>query len=69
MTMSAFLSRHPGQDLASPNEIIPISFQSQEVMNDTDICCPTKKPTTPVKRVTRKDSTTRRSCPNMAINR
>ena len=54
MTISDFLSRHPGQDLASPNEIIPISFQSQEVMNDTDICCPAKKPSTPVKRVTRR---------------
>ena len=54
MTISDFLSRHPGQDLASPNEIIPISFQSQEVMNDTDICCPAKKPTTPVKSVTRR---------------
>ena len=36
------------------DEIIPISFQSQEVMNDTDICCPAKKPSTPVKRVTRR---------------
>ena len=54
MTISDFLSRHPGQDLASPNEIIPISFQSQEVLTDTDICCPAKKPTTPVKRVTRR---------------
>ena len=54
MTTSDFLSRHPGQDLASPNEIIPISFQSQELLNDTDICCPVKKPPTPVKRVTRR---------------
>ena len=54
MTISNFLSRHPGQDLASPNEIIPISFQSKELLNDTDICCPTKKPSTPVKRVTRR---------------
>ena len=54
MTISDFLSRHPGQDLASPNEIIPISFQSQEVINDTDICSPAKRPTTPVKRVTRR---------------
>ena len=29
MTISDFLSRHPGQDLASTNEIIPISFQSR----------------------------------------
>ena len=54
MTISDFLSRHPGQNLASPNEIIPISFQSQEVLIDTDICCPAKKPSTPVKRVTRR---------------
>ena len=54
MTISDFLSRHPGQDLASPNEIIPISFQSKELLNDTDICCPAKKPSTPVKRVTRR---------------
>ena len=30
MTVSDFLSGHPVQDLASPNEIIPISFQSKE---------------------------------------
>ena len=29
MIISDFLSRHPGQDLAYPNEIIPISFQSR----------------------------------------
>ena len=40
--------------MASPNEIIPISFQSKELLNNTDICCPTKKPPTPVKRVTRR---------------
>ena len=40
--------------MASPNEIIPISFQSNELLNDTDICCPVKKPPTPVKRVTRR---------------
>ena len=54
MTISDFLSRHPGQDLASPNEIIPISFQSKELLNETDICCLAKKPSTPVKRVTRR---------------
>ena len=54
MTISDFLSRHPGQDLASPNEIIPISFQSKAILNDTDICCPAKKPSTPAKRVTRR---------------
>ena len=54
MTISDFLSRNPGQDLASPNEIIPISFQSQELLTNTDICCPVKKPSTPVKRVTRR---------------
>ena len=54
MTISDFLSRHPGQDLVSPNEIIPISFQSKELLNDTDICCPAKKPSTLVKRVTRR---------------
>ena len=54
MTISDFLPRHPGQDLASPNEIIPISFQSKELLNNTDICCPAKKPSTPVKRVTRR---------------
>ena len=54
MTISDFLSRHPGKDLASPNEIIPISFQSKELLNDTDICCAVKKPSTPVKRVTRR---------------
>ena len=54
MTISDFLSRHPGQDLVSPNEIIPISFQSKELLNDTDNCYPEKKPSTPVKRVTRR---------------
>ena len=54
MTITDFLCRHPGQDLASPNEIIPISFQSKELLNETDICCPAKKPSTPVKRVTRR---------------
>ena len=54
MTVSDFLSRHPGQDLASPNEIIPISFQSRELLNNTDILCPVKKPATPIKRVTRR---------------
>ena len=29
VTVSDFLSRHPGQDLASPNEIIPISFKAR----------------------------------------
>ena len=52
MTVSDFLSRHPGQDLASPNEIIPISLQSRELLNNTDIFCPAKKPPTLVKRVT-----------------
>ena len=32
MTISDFLSRHPDQDLASANEIIPISFQSKELL-------------------------------------
>ena len=48
MTISDFLSRHPGQDVASANEIIPISFQSKGLLNNTDICCPAKKPTIPV---------------------
>ena len=52
MTISDFLSRHPGQGFASPNEIIPISFQSKELLNDTDICCPVKKVPTLVERVT-----------------
>ena len=54
MTISDFLSRHPGQDSSSPNEIIPISFQSKELINDTDICRPAKKPSAPEKRVTRR---------------
>ena len=54
MAVSGFLSRHPGQDFASPNEIIPISFQSKELLNNTDIFCPVKKPHTPIKRVTRR---------------
>ena len=53
MTISDFLSRHPGQDLASPNKIIPISFQSKELLNDTDICSPVKKPPMPIKRMRR----------------
>ena len=48
MKISDFLSRHPGQDLASPN------FQNKELFNNTDICCPVKKPPTPVKTVTRR---------------
>ena len=54
MTVFDFLSRHPGQDLASPHKIIPISFQSKELLNNTDIFSPAKKPPTPVKRVTRR---------------
>ena len=54
MTISDFLSRHPGQNLASPNEIIPISFQSKELLNETDICCPARKPSTPVQKVKRR---------------
>ena len=54
MTVSDFLSRHQGQELASPNGIIPISFQSRELLNNTDIFCPAKKTPTPVKRVTRR---------------
>ena len=54
MAISDFLSRLPGQDLASPNEIIPISFQSREMLNNTDILCPAKKTPTQVKRVTRR---------------
>ena len=54
MTISDFLPRHPGQDLASPNEIIPISFQSKELLNNTDICCPAKKALTLITRVTRR---------------
>ena len=54
MTTSDFISRHKGQDLASPNEIIHISFQNGELLNNTDILCPAKKTPTPVKRVTRR---------------
>ena len=36
MTISDFLSRHPGYDLASLNEIIPISFQIRELLNNAD---------------------------------
>ena len=35
MTVSNFLSRHPGLDLASPNEIIPIFFQIKELLNNS----------------------------------
>ena len=54
MAISHFLSMHPGQNLASPNKIIPIFFQNKELLNNTDICCLVKKPPTPVKRVTRR---------------
>ena len=54
MTVSDFLSRHLGQELASPNEIIPVSFPSRHLLNNIDIFCPAKKPPTPVKRVTRR---------------
>ena len=54
MMVSDFLSRHPDQDLASPNKIIPISFQNRELLNNTDIFCPAKMPPTPVMRVTRR---------------
>ena len=32
MAISDFLSWHPGHDEASPNEIIPISFQIRELL-------------------------------------
>ena len=54
MTISDFLSRHPGQDSVSPNEIIPISFQSRELLNSREFLCLAKKTPTPVKRVTRR---------------
>ena len=54
MTISAFLPGHQGQDLASPNEIIPISFQSSELLNNADILCPAKKTPMLVRRVTRR---------------
>ena len=36
MTISDFLSRHPGNDVASPNEIIPIAFQMRYLFNNAD---------------------------------
>ena len=36
MTIFDSLSRHPDHDLASPNEIIPISFQIRELLNNVD---------------------------------
>ena len=40
--------------MASLNEIISISVQSRDLLNNTDIFCPVKKPPNPVKRVTRR---------------
>ena len=56
MTIADFLSRNPGQDLASPNKIIPTSFQSRELLNITDILCPTNRTPALVKRMTRMTS-------------
>ena len=36
MTISDFLSRHPGHNIASQNEIIPISFQIRELLSNSD---------------------------------
>ena len=36
MKISDFLTRHPGHDLASPNEIIPIAFQIRKLLNNAD---------------------------------
>ena len=36
MTLSNFLSRHSGHDLASSNEILPISFQIRELFNNAN---------------------------------
>ena len=36
MTISDFLSRHQGQDLVSPNEIIQINSQLSELLNNVD---------------------------------
>ena len=36
MTISDFLSRHPGHDLASQNEIIPILFQIRELLTNAN---------------------------------
>ena len=63
MTISDSLSKHPGKELASPDEIIPISFQRKELLNDTDICCPAKKPPTSVNRVTRRTAQPREVAP------
>ena len=54
MIIPDFLSTHPGQVSASSNEIIPISFQIKELLNNIDICCPVKKPPTPAKTVRRR---------------
>ena len=79
MTISDFLSRHPDHNLASPNEIIPISFQLRELLNNADkldniiealkdldrlntmvdILCPAKKAPSPVRKVHKKDSSTK----------
>ena len=54
ITISDFLSGNPGQDLASPNEKIPISFQSRELLNNTGILCQARKTPIPVRTVKRK---------------
>ena len=35
MKVADFLSRHPDNDLDSPNEIIPISFVMTDILNDS----------------------------------
>ena len=36
MTISDFLSRKPGHDLSSPNEIFPMSFHIRELLNSAE---------------------------------
>ena len=43
MYVSDFLSRHPDNDIDSPNEIIPIAFLAQDILtpfSETDLCEP-----------------------------
>ena len=60
-------SSHPDWDLASPNEIIPISFQSRKLLNNADTLCPARNTPTLVKRVTRRRAQTGEMAPILSL--
>ena len=69
MTISNFLSRHPGQDLASPEWNISYFLSKQGIIEQYRHLLSSQETTYSSKESSTKNSTARSSCSNMAINR